>query len=253
MIHAASSLLANALFVQRVSDAGLLHVDPAGPAMALRHEIGTDTLMAASLLLALVAMIALGAVVAARRQVRSAARLARYRAKSMSEMLRTVRMAERTSGLGVWQYDPATSAQQLSDGLRQLFGIDHDEPFVQSDAEALLFANDIDLIGKVTARAGETEPYTLHFDMHGFGGMARSISVQACNLVARDGTVNRIVAVVRDITGQPERERELETARDEAMVEARQARELADTDALTAVANRRRVMAELDLMVMVSR
>ena len=220
---------------------------------AVGFVISPITMMMIVVAIGMVAMAAIGNVVAARRETRKAARLARSRARTMAELLRTVRMAETIAGIGVWQYDPITEKQQWSDGLKRLFGMESKEEFVEGDAETLLFANHIDLIGKVKEHAEAIEPYTLQFDIYGYDGVAYSISVQACNLMGVDGTVHRVVAVVRDNTDQVQRERELNSKRIEAIDEARHARQLAETDALTGLANRRRVMRELDRTVMNAR
>ncbi|MEL7190543.1 MAG: sensor domain-containing diguanylate cyclase, partial [Pseudomonadota bacterium] len=189
----------------------------------------------------------------ARRETQMIARLARKRAKRMSELLRTIGMAEKISGLGIWQYDPTTGAQEWSLGMRRLFGVRHDDPFVEGDAETLLYANDVDLIGNVARRANLNGPFALSFDVQSASGEPKTISVEACNLRAKTGEVSRVVAVLRDVTGEKERERELEYSRQAAVQEARRARDLADTDPLTGLANRRRAMTELDQMIMNAR
>lgn len=216
-------------------------------------EISTGTVIVVCLVLAMIALGCLAGVISARRETREVARLARSRAQSMRELLRTVRMAEQIAGIGVWQYDPATGVQQWSNGLKRLFGIDEEEPFVDGDAETLLFANDVDLVGKVLECGEEVEPFTLYFDINDIGGFARSIAITACNLMGSDGKVSRVVAVVRDNTEQMQKMRELETSRAKAMTEAKRARMEAETDALTGLANRRRVMAELDRLVIHAR
>ncbi len=226
--------------------------DPSGT-MALGNLLGPDAMVGISLLLGFVAFAAVVGVVIARRETRFVARIARERGRSMGELLRTVRMAESIAELGVWQYDPSTGQQQWSGGMRALFGVNHDEPFVEGDAETLLFANDINLIDNVTAHRETREPFELHYDIVGYDDVPRSISVQACNLPNRCGGVSRVVAVVRDVTDQVERERCLEKSRELALTEAQKARELAATDPLTGLANRRRVMAALDKMVMQAR
>ncbi|MEM6828101.1 MAG: GGDEF domain-containing protein [Pseudomonadota bacterium] len=214
---------------------------------------GGSTLLLGSVLLALVAFAAVAGIALARRQTREVTRIARSRAKTMHDLLRTVRMAESIADLGVWQYDPHTGEQQWSDGLRDLFGMGAEEEFEAGDAETLLYANDIDLVSHVARRDKERTPFTVHYDIHGYDGVPRSITVQACNLFNANGEVARVVAVVRDVTDQLTRERQLEHSRQAAIDEARVARELADTDPLTGLANRRRVMAELDRMIIDSR
>lgn len=206
-----------------------------------------------SVLLAMVALASVYSVVTSRRQARKAGRIARDRARSMRELLRTVRMAESIAGIGVWQYNPVTGAQEWSDGFKRLFGIEHGDAFVDGDAETLLFANDVNLVGKVREHAKQIEPYKLQFDIHGYDGVARSISVQACNLLGANGKVQRVVAVIRDNTEQMQQVRELETSRAIAMSEAQRARALADTDPLTGLANRRRVMSDLSRMMVDAR
>lgn len=215
-------------------------------------DTGQQIAVAVCLLLGLVSIALLASTVSARREARFASRLARERGERMNELLRTVRMAEHIADLGVWQYDTKTGTQQWSDGMRMLFGIDKDEQFVAGDAETLLFANDIDLVGQVMAHADETGVYEMFYDITGFDGVPCSISVQACNLRGREKEVVRVVAVVRDVTDQVERERELEMSRVSALHEASVARELAQTDPLTGIANRRRVMAALDHLVVKS-
>ncbi len=221
----------------------------ASDAPVLGALLGPEALAGISLLLGFVAFAAVIGVMMARRETRYAARVARERGSKMSELLRTVRMAESIADLGVWLYDPATGKQQWSDGLRALFGVDHDDPFVDGDAETLLFANDISLIDCVTEHRETREPFELRYDIVGYDGVERSISVQACNLPNHSGGVCRVVAVVRDVTDQVARERSLEHSREIALSEAHQARELAATDPLTGLANRRRVMAALDKIV----
>ncbi|MEM6858356.1 MAG: GGDEF domain-containing protein [Pseudomonadota bacterium] len=215
--------------------------------------IGGDLLMIVTAALALVAMGSLWSVITTRSENRQLARIARRRARSMNELLRTVRMAESIADLGIWQYNPSSGTQQWSEGMRQLFGVDHHDDFVAGDAETLLFANDINLVGDVSRRATERAPFTLRYDIHGYDGVPRSISVQACNLLGEAGVVARVIAVVRDVTDEVNRERQLENSRREAEQEAKRARELAETDALTGLANRRRVMAQLDHMILDAR
>jgi len=214
---------------------------------------GGNFLLIITGVLLLVAVASLGGVLSARRETRFVARIARRRAQSMNELLRTVRMAESIAELGVWQYDPLTAEQQWSEGMRLLFGVDNHDEFVAGDAETLLFASDIDLIGNVKKHQHERSPYVMNFDINGYDGQPRSISAQACNLFGEGGALVRVVAVVRDVTDQVSRERALEHSRLVAISEARQARELAETDPLTGLANRRRLMNELDRMVLEAR
>ncbi len=224
-----------------------------GDALFVGQLIGSDALIVFSALMALVAAAATGFYLAAKREAHAAADLAQSRSHFHAKAMQTVAVVEDIAGIGVWQFDPTSGIQEWSKGMRRLFGINHTEPFVEGDAETLLFANNVDLIGSVSERLSEQEGYDLHFDIYGFDGVHRSLCVQAKNTRSQDGTVVRVVAVVRDITEQLQRERDLEGSRAAAMLEASRALELAETDALTGLANRRRIMDRLDRMVMEAR
>lgn len=234
-------------------DAAPIILDDSSGTFVLGQMVGSDMLLGLSLLLVIVALVAIVGTVMARKETRLTARIARDRARKMSELLRTVRMAESIAELGVWQYDPSTGEQQWSDGMRALFGIDHDDTFDDGDAETLLFANEINLIDSVVAHRDHVGPFDMRYDIVGYDGVTRSLSVQACHLRGSSGAVARVVAVVRDVTDQVTREQHLEQSRAVALSEARHARQLAETDALTGLANRRRVMDELDRMLMTVR
>lgn len=192
-------------------------------------------------------------ILTARRTRRFAENEARKSANLFDEFTQTVDVVEDIAGIGVWQYDPVSGVQYWSKGLRRLFGITHSEPFAEGDVETLLLANNVDLIGSVSERLGETDCYNLYFDIYGFDGMRRSLCVQARNLCETGHTAKRVVAVVRDITEQIERERELEGSRNAAVLEASRALKLAETDPLTGLANRRRIMERLDRLIMEAR
>lgn len=241
----------------RASAAGLLEAPDTAQISAQisanSSPSGSGLLLVAAILIGVVAVAAIASVLKARRETQSIARIARNRATRMGELMRTIRMAEQIAGLGIWQYDPATGAQQWSHGMRRLFGLNSDDMFMEGDAETLLYAHDIDLIGNVSKRASCTDPYTLTFDILDHSGQPQTLSVEACNLRGRGGEVTRIVAVLRDITDEKEREREIEFSRQAAIKEARRARDLAGTDPLTGLANRRRVMSELDQLLLGAR
>ncbi len=226
--------------------------DPSGT-IAIGQAIGTDGLLAFSVLLGLAAMVAVIGVVKARRRTRQIARVARTRSEKMHELLRTVRMAESIADLGVWQYNPRTGQQLWSDGMRALFGISEDEVLVEGDAETLLMANNIDLTSAVLQRLDTVDPYKVQFNINDLSNQPRTVSVQACNLTNRVGEVDRVVAVVQDVTEQVERERDLAQSRELALEEASQARALAETDPLTGLANRRRIMVTLDQQLVIAR
>lgn len=214
---------------------------------------GSDMLLIACLVMLVIASIAVANVTVARRELRKSSRVARLRAASLHEFIQTIRMVETIAGIGLWQFDPKTGQQTWSSGLKELFGVDEEENFVDGDAETLLAASNIDLITPIKDRAFESDPFTLQFDIRDYEDRRRVISVHACNIKDRFGAVQRVVAVVRDVTTETEHVRKLEYSHAQAIDEAERARRLAETDPLTGLANRRRVMAALDKFVMDAR
>ncbi len=228
----------------------LSRVSFADDGSVLGQVIGSDFLLLTSLILFVLCAAALWVTIKARRETVHAQKLATRRAFRLAQIMRTVELAERIAGLGVWQYEPFTGEQEWSNGLREIFGVRHSEPFMEGDAETLLFANDIDLVGAVRNRLAERCNYNLEFDLFGFDGCPRAIAMQLSNLRGRDGNVHQVVAVVRDVTEEKSRVRELKFSRAAAIRDASKARKLAETDALTGLANRRKVMDELDRQIM---
>lgn len=154
------------------------------------------------LLLGAIALSAVGNTMRERRKSRAISREAASQSSSMRELIRTVRLAESMAGIGVWQYVPATGAQEWSDGVKHLFGMDRTAPLVDGDAEAMLYANGSDLIDRVEDHLDEIEPYRLQLEIAGFDGVSRVLEFQACNMRGAGGIVQRVVAIVRDVTGQ---------------------------------------------------
>ena len=179
--------------------------------------------------------------------------LARRRAARLTETMRLYRMAEQIAELGTWQYFAEDGRQEWSDGMKRLFGIDPSEKMHEGDAETLLKANDVDLVNIVMEGPVDRGPIPVDFSILRLDGQQRDLRLNAYHLRDRGAQTGHVVAVVLDVTSQRARERRLVQSREIALREARMAKELAETDPLTGLANRRRVMARLDRMVLGSR
>lgn len=231
------------------------------PAGAFAEAVGADTLLLVCFALAVIALVAICNVVVTRREARRTARKARSSSDATRDLLRSMRMAECIAGIGVWQFDYVTEDQQWSDGLKRLFGLDPDAQLHEGDAETVLFANDIDLVGRIREQSDRFEPFAFRFDLRGSDYALRTIEVEACNLRSADDEVLRVVAVMRDVTGeQREDDRfELSWKRENGFPTLSPppapGREQLPTevDELTGLANRRRMMRELDRHVLDAR
>ena len=188
-----------------------------------------------------------------RQRHRQLRRLARRRAERLGEALRLFRMAERIADLGIWQYFPDDDRQDWSDGMKRLFGVDPLEPLVEGDVETLLAANEVDLVEIVMDDPDAREPVELDFSILRLDGEQRELTLNACRMRDRNGQNRRVMAVVMDVTEQRRRERRLKKSRAIALREVRRAKELAETDALTGLANRRRAMVQIDRLTLQAR
>lgn len=211
--------------------------------------------MAALSLLVLVSV--LGPYAACQRRLLAAAnrrsdrleKMARRRGRKLAENLRLRRMVEEVADIGLWHYFPADSHQEWSGGLKALFGFDHDEPMHDGDAETLLAANGVDLVGDVMKPGRGKGAFRLRFGITRLDGQQRELKMRACHIRDESGQVQSVIGVAIDVSELAEREKRLRQSRQSALRAARRARELAETDPLTGLANRRRVMSELGRLV----
>ncbi|MFN2101123.1 diguanylate cyclase [Altererythrobacter sp. MF3-039] len=180
---------------------------------------------------------------AGRRRIQNEYRRANRRLSRVTQMLE---LAQDTAPLGFWEYDPATGAQVWSAGLNRLFGLEDFEELCPGDAEMLLASGVDELRHAISANRDNTGIYSLELNIMRVDGAQRVFRMNARNMRSRDGTINRIVAAVRDVSDVRAREKALrETER-----RADEARKQAETDPLTGLANRRRVMDFLDKAIL---
>ena len=211
--------------------------------------IGFD-LQATVLALAILA-IAMAMLQAARgmhvsRRLQQTAHLLRRRREQFSNMSRILHMTEQLGDFGVWQYCLTDQRQDWTRGLQELFGIDASEEFKEGDAETLLQANGIDLV--VLAQDASTKGGVIssEFKVQGLDGKTRILEMRMCAIGAGKAPANRIFAVFLDVTRQSQREERLQHFQRLALAEAIKARNEANLDPLTELANRRFVMRDLD-------
>lgn len=211
-----------------------------------------DLTVAIAVVAGLASFVLFLAYISALRDCVFAHTLADRRAERVDDLLRTVRLVEEMSGIGVWRCDLQTGEQEWSAGMKSMFDIAEDEIFVPGDAETLLFANNVDLLQEACGRPVDGKIYTLDYEIFADDGI-RVVEVQARNFLSPDRGGKNVVAVLRDKTDQRARERQLELAREAAVNAASEARKLAETDALTGLANRRMVMGRLDQLIVETR
>lgn len=173
--------------------------------------------------------------------------LLRRRRENYHNMSRALSLAEDVGCFGVWQFMPDRNQQQWSRGLRALFGLDPGEAMQAGDAETLLESNQMDLEMYAREVGYRDEAISARFKIRGIDDKQRFLDMRMCTMrrSGRSGA-RGVMAVFLDVTAQIEREEQLQHSEREALAEARLAREEANRDALTGLANRRFVMHDLD-------
>jgi diguanylate cyclase (GGDEF)-like protein len=175
------------------------------------------------------------------------------RNRRLAQNLRLVKMAERLGNIGHWQYFPATDRQVWSHELYGIFGLplrrDPDLGQIRSmiDDGGRALSQHIDLNRH---HPGE---FTCEFTIRRPDGQQRFLAMRAANEFDVSGARASVFSVVMDITEQRLREDALDRARGRALRLAAEAKQLAETDALTGLANRRRTLQQLRECVRIAR
>lgn len=159
----------------------------------------------------------------------------------------TLDVAEEVGGFGLWQSSPAEGQRHWTDGMCRLFGMNPGEAICDSDAETLLLSNGIDLSILASEAQRSSDGIDTRFKILGLDDEERYIDMRMRPTLGNGSSSPRgVMAVFRDATQQTVRERQLQSLRQRAMIEAEKARAEANRDPLTNLANRRYLMGELD-------
>lgn len=175
---------------------------------------------------------------------------ARKAARQARDALLLIRMSETAGKLGYWEYDVERGTHVWSPGLFRLLGLEPGEPLLPGDADTMMVDGGVGFRDQVEEHRTESAPYEIALEMCRVDGALRHIRLNACNRLSPSGYLERVFGVVRDVTDEVTKVRRLDEERQEAVKQAEQAEELASTDALTGLANRRRAMATIDRAVL---
>ncbi len=165
-------------------------------AISSQSIIGWPIILSVLLALAVVGLaVALDSKI---KRLRVVQKLLHRRGIRLIELIRLMKMAEDNASLGVWHYYPGVQRQKWSGGMKKLFGLESDVELLEGDAETLLAANEIDLVGQVPDRragpAGESSQFTIRRS----DGSRRTLQLQACRL--HEGEDDHVLGVLTDVT-----------------------------------------------------
>lgn len=172
---------------------------------------------------------------------------------ALAQSVSLLELAETLAGVGRWRYEPATGTHQWSPELCGLLGV---HPPRQPDAAllaAILGEGGGGLEATLLRHRHDCEPYMVEFEVIRPDGEHRVLRARARNEFAGSGDARQIFMVARDVTEEYEQTRRFKADQETALAAARRAQELANTDPLTGLANRRHAMSEIDRAIMLAR
>lgn len=172
---------------------------------------------------------------------------------ALAQSVSLLELAETLAGVGRWRYDIVSDSHQWSPELCGLMGV---YPPRQPDAalvRQVLGPDGGGLAATLARHNTDHEPYLVEFEITRPDGEHRLLRARARNEFAGGGEAVQVFMVARDVTEEYEHARRLKAEQEMALATARRAQELANTDPLTGLANRRYAMSEIDRAIMVAR
>ena len=194
---------------------------------------------------ALIASAALGLGLLLYRHIRRTQRLDR-RNRDLEKSVRSLEVAEGLAGIGRWCIEVPSWKHLWSEEMCHIAGLAKGTAPSEVLLERLMPDGMQQL--RVTLDAHETDsgPFVAEFELVHGNGTTRILRARARNVFGPEGERERIFMVVRDVTEEYAYFEEVERERKRALAMAAEARREANTDALTGMASRRAIMAELD-------
>lgn len=153
--------------------------------------------------------------------------------------LTILRLAETLAGIGRWHYDLRSGRQTWSPLMLELNGLAGELAPDPGNIRDLLPDGGGQLFGELAAHREDREPYSFEYRILPGDGNERTLRMHVTNEFDEHGERIALFAVAIDVTEQVLREEALHRARQRAIGLAAQAQQLANTDMLTGLANRR--------------
>lgn len=157
---------------------------------------------------------------------------------------------ESLAKLGHWHYDPVRGTQHWSAQMRRIYGLDADTES-RPNANHKLDRNGGEFLWQSLRNNAEArEVFRIEYDIIGPDRSERLLRMDALNTFGPNGNLRYVDAVISDVTDEYRYTRQLAAEKTAALEQAAKARELAMTDPLTGLANRRKAMAEIDQRIL---
>ena len=170
--------------------------------------------------------------------------------RRLGESNRLLRLAERSAGVGHWWIGAAGVGSHCSPEVMRIYGLAGDVPPPREAFARGYHRDDRERVSAIVAQAmRDASPFEYEARIVTPSGAERRVRSRGAPDLAPDGRVLGLFGTLQDVTEQVEGQAALETARAEAEAAARLAIAAAETDALTGLANRRKIGALLDTAI----
>ena len=170
----------------------------------------------------------------------------RRRNGALRENIRLLRMTEDIARIGRWRYYPKTRTQDWSREMFHINGLDPAMGRDPGDIRHLLPDGGAELFGNLLHHARDRAQYRFEYRIRTPQRDERILKLQGRNEFDEKGELVCMFGVVIDVTDHRQRQDQLDRERTRAMRLAAEAQHLAQTDALTGLANRRRSIEQLE-------
>jgi len=164
-----------------------------------------------------------------------------------------VALAEELAGVGRWCIELASGRHRWSEGMCHLLDLPEPVPPTRALLAAILPEGLAQLEIMLAAHSEDRDVFHIEFGFESQRLGARILHASACNVFGPEGDREQVFMVVRDVTEAYLRVSRAEQECDVARREAEEALQIANTDQLTGLANRRAAMAALDRAIMAAR
>ncbi len=216
-----------------------LDSDPAAAALILQGQM----------LLMLATALPLAAMLLTRDRLEAGLRVTN---DELRANLTILNLTKTLAGIGRWQYNLETGAQNWSEKMLELNGLSPELAPDPGDSRELLPDGGAELFGKLAEHHQTRIPYSFEYPVRHPDGSEHTLKMNVFNEFDPDGVRIALFAVAMDVTEQVRREQALKRARELAVEQAAEAQKLAKTDPLTGLANRRATIGWLESLMVSS-
>lgn len=165
--------------------------------------------------------------------------------ETLNKTVTILSLAETLAGVGRWSYDWRTGEQNWSNQMFIMHGLSPTLGPDPGNMRHLMADNGNEVFTQLNRHYDDREPFRIEYSIRASNGEFRTLYMDAINQFDTEGKRISTFAVTIDVTEYRRREELLEAERARAVELAATAQHLANTDALTGLSNRRRVIKML--------